>query len=1398
MSLFHVHDKDSRTPSPTSRDGAQLSSLVDDATFETFINEPTDVLSAIHAADKTIKTQPEREWWDDCDEERQKLIFEMLEEFDWRYLSDVSDNSPEERLFTMTAFVRAGLSREVVKDANWLSGSYASLYKELVECLRDYYIETFGKANGYPRFRDALKDYNLISDQVWTSNMSREYGVDYRVVNNYYDDTYRVPKNQKPTVELSSDNVVEYDSDDEMGATEIEYGSSGELVMSVRYPAITDQITRGAFDNGVEARASFRDQANRMAALGTALHWIVPIDEWFANRLMRPDRIVEVGPHYYTRKAIPRPFEERWSGRHPVRAFLDVDIKGVFATDLDEQQLANAFSFVATEWGVEPEVSKPIIWGYVSEVKSSFHILSYGFVLPDSGATKKFATDVQNYLTQTGSRCAEWIDVQACGGDAMKEYGLRPANVPKVKKMKHTEEEISRSEKLGIPLPREKTYVDFSTVLKFRPKYSANVTLAYASDIANCFLQYKLSEFPFPDWTEGSYMIIGEETKRKPAEIVATGDIAVEDLKSMVATVHEKFPYLQYVPKSRNGRAIASFNIKPGSSGKFTCSVCQRSHDNRQAYIDYMPNGRIVLRCRGYGKREPASSLKERGIFNVMHVFREATRDWNIVLTPDNIYDGIENMIVDPTKVTNISLATGTATYNGKQIKIESTNKTRVVLDEYDIVKKATRVNGQYNAEVIPDDGVSDLYIQSSWNTGKSYFNAQAIRQTLSRNKNAKIISFSGRRALSAQMCENMKATSYTEIEGMLDPDVYHNTVFQIDSIRRVPYKYSFDLLILDEIAQTINQMKDNDANASMLKYVITNAKRIIVSDNDLSERIIQAVKMLREGKPSSVFVNEYKPFAGVPCKTRLSGKGSIQMMDEMREYALECYSEYKTTGALTKGFVVPCSSKSKAEELNAMFQQMFPDDKQLIMLYTALTDDKVKANDFRNATESWGKKMIVIYSPTVSVGVDARCEHLTRVYAFLHNNSAPVTQSVQMIFRARFVKEIFIEYSGLKFAYGLPTYHSQLVDSLYCKSHNLSLPASLNMELSPFHDLLKTSFRDIKDPDYARRRDIEYSLSTFEGRLFEIRRIDEYRSKSAFLARASAIMENAGIVVTHVSRDEVKDYQSTTNVKSILREAKRVVTTQQAKTAMANVRETATEYHALSMQRENANTMYDEPTKLQMNAQRVMSRMHIDPFTEHAVLEGNQGWYTYYKQVSEKYVRLGQIINHMKVSDTDPRDWTVPGWSCAAKIDTQERVSSHQISESGPSILDPIISNVSKFGGSEEAQMLTCETFKALGLRIDTDETQYLQVSKLEEPDILALVAKIDKRSRQLYGDTNMSRERKPKTIINHALGYVGASIRPRTKNDKATYVLEWEWAVDEAPKPRPKHPVKGLEYHM
>jgi hypothetical protein len=331
------------------------------------------------------------------------------------------------------------------------------------------------------------------------------------------------------------------------------------------------------------------------------------------------------------------------------------------------------------------------------------------------------------------------------------------------------------------------------------------------------------------------------------------------------------------------------------------------------------------------------------------------------------------------------------------------------------------------------------IAVQSEKGTGKT----SNLLETLFKNENTRINSnmsilfISSRITFGYKLLGDLEEYGFELYSNIKEQQIYSNRIIcQIDSLMRLE-KDKYDIIIIDEcetLARYITSnhfTKNNKANliVSMLEMRVNDANQLYIMDADLSDRCINFYKKainLKSINDFHLIINSFKPYT---------------------EYQLT-YCHYSTwlRKILTliesnKKLVIAMASNAKAKDLNKKIIETFREKK--VLFIHRETSDEDKKSMLLNVNEEWIKYDIIIYTPSVCMGVSFDItNHFDNIFAYGCHESLGAQEWCQMIHRVRspINKEIFVSIDNYKlFDKEDNTVNYQMVEKMLCSDYYLT-----------------------------------------------------------------------------------------------------------------------------------------------------------------------------------------------------------------------------------------------------------------------------------------------------------------------------------------------------------------------
>ena len=313
----------------------------------------------------------------------------------------------------------------------------------------------------------------------------------------------------------------------------------------------------------------------------------------------------------------------------------------------------------------------------------------------------------------------------------------------------------------------------------------------------------------------------------------------------------------------------------------------------------------------------------------------------------------------------------------------------------------------------VPNINKKILAIQSEKGTGKTSNLIKAIFETGEVPKS--ILFVSSRRTFGIKLLADLKKYDFKLYSDIEDQYIYDKRVIiQIDSLLRLQLDI-FDLIIIDECESLARYITSNHFTKNLksstivsnLEFRIFDSKKIIIMDADLSDRCLNYYCKIKDPDNKltkddiKVIINTYTPYQDY----------TLNYMDYN-----SWLNEVKIKLMDNKKLAIPMASNNKAKDLYTKLKNDFPNKK--IFLIHKETSDEEKLSELIKVNSTWVKYDVVIYTPTVCMGVSFDPIHFDNIFAYGCHNSLGAQEFCQMLHRVRTPKDknMYISFDYYKF----------------------------------------------------------------------------------------------------------------------------------------------------------------------------------------------------------------------------------------------------------------------------------------------------------------------------------------------------------------------------------------------
>jgi hypothetical protein len=292
--------------------------------------------------------------------------------------------------------------------------------------------------------------------------------------------------------------------------------------------------------------------------------------------------------------------------------------------------------------------------------------------------------------------------------------------------------------------------------------------------------------------------------------------------------------------------------------------------------------------------------------------------------------------------------------------------------------------------------------IQSEKGTGKTTTLFKYIFEQNKISLSDSILFISSRRTFGIKLLGDIKKYGFKLYSDCKEYYIDHDRMIcQLDSILRLTSE-QFKYVIIDECESLMRYItsshftKNNKASliVSALESKIAEAEKVIIMDADLCDRSINYFKNILNIDDTNVklVVNKYQPYNEYTIKYMAYSTWLKVLMNKLDN---------------NKKIVIPTASNNQAKDLNLLIRSHHPDKK--ILLIHRETNENEKLEQVINVNEKWSKYDIIIYTPSVCMGISFDDEYFDHIFAYGCENSLGSQEFCQMLHRIRKPKETSI-----------------------------------------------------------------------------------------------------------------------------------------------------------------------------------------------------------------------------------------------------------------------------------------------------------------------------------------------------------------------------------------------------
>ena len=310
-------------------------------------------------------------------------------------------------------------------------------------------------------------------------------------------------------------------------------------------------------------------------------------------------------------------------------------------------------------------------------------------------------------------------------------------------------------------------------------------------------------------------------------------------------------------------------------------------------------------------------------------------------------------------------------------------------------------------------------------------------------------------------------------------------------------------ILLLDEVHSidchllfSTTLQNTRKKTALTLSWLMKHAGKVVMMDNEITDvefAMIDTALSGGVGECDVAFIkNEYKKYTG----TKVHYRDEEEMIAEMREHLKK-----------DKGFTVPCNTKKQAERIMRLLLEDTHGSTSNLRLYTS--EEGILPEHIDPEWSNHG----VVYSPTITTGIDFNPKEAQTVYLFLKGeDTISPAAALQMINRNRNIKDVKISATGMKNHQDYASFEEMSIElDELCQGASLSRDKTHNS-------------RDIDTLQHMQDSTINMSTDTCEytengfSKLYEIALYHDNVMRSSFLYMLDGLLERRGFKVIRKS----------------------------------------------------------------------------------------------------------------------------------------------------------------------------------------------------------------------------------------------------------------------------------------
>lgn len=328
--------------------------------------------------------------------------------------------------------------------------------------------------------------------------------------------------------------------------------------------------------------------------------------------------------------------------------------------------------------------------------------------------------------------------------------------------------------------------------------------------------------------------------------------------------------------------------------------------------------------------------------------------------------------------------------------------------------------------------GKKFILVAAPCKTGKSVQVIEYLEKQVAETPNAAIVYVTCKISQGADFggrSRKLGFESYQKIKGTIDLNAHPRAIVQLESLHRIDWANAEVagrkiILVLDEAVGIIAQQdaglcRYQSQTVRVMQELMANAHRVIGLDAYLDDGLVDVFARYLGERPY-VIDNQSQVHAGSVFHINAS-------LPFWRKHLLDWVRSDVWRKAGKGCAMVACGSKKIADGLARRIGKILGPER--VANYTADTDPNIKKEHFGDVHKYWANYDVVIYSPTLEVGVSYEHDRFQRVYAQFDNSSVTAESGLQMLFRNRPATEYHINLGSKLVGAGATTPEGVRVD---------------------------------------------------------------------------------------------------------------------------------------------------------------------------------------------------------------------------------------------------------------------------------------------------------------------------------------------------------------------------------